>query len=216
MIKKAEKKIVQRLLDKNKMFSINTLIKALGCSLRTAQRKLTSLHAYTSYNFNCKYYTLPGIPEFDDNGLWEFNGVRFSKYGNLKSTVIRLVNDSAFGFQYSDLCDLLGIPPNSLRTYFKTIPELKHDKCGRFSFLFSKDKLLYEKQKEHREIYLSRGTKVLRLEIDEVVILVDRIKYPDSTLEECAQRLRSQSRNIDVDMVYRLLSYHDLLKKLRT
>jgi hypothetical protein len=53
------------------------------------------------------------------------------------------------------------------------------------------------------------------LEIDEVVVLVDRIKYPDSTLEECAQRLRSQGRNIDADMVYRLLSYHDLLKKLR-
>ncbi len=215
MDKKTEKELVQGLVEKNKMFSIDALIKGLGCSHRTAQRKLASLDVYTSYNSNGKYYTLPGIPKFDDNGLWGFNGVRFSKYGNLKSTVIRLVNDSAFGFQYGDLCEMLGIPPNSLRTYFKKIPELKHDKCGRFSYLFSKDKLLYQKQKEYRGVYLSRGTKVLRLELDEVVILVDRIKYPDSTIKECAQRLSGQGRDIDEDMVYRLLSYHDLLKKLR-
>jgi hypothetical protein len=136
MDKESEKRIFQGLVDKNKMFSIDTLIKALGCSHRTAQRKLASLNVCTSYNFNGKYYTLSRIPKFDDNGLWEFNGVRFSKYGNLKRTVIRLVNDSAFGFQYGDLCELLGIPPNSLRTYFKRISELKHDKCGRFSYMF--------------------------------------------------------------------------------
>jgi len=216
MITEKEKEIVKRIIDENKMFSIDILINALKCSLRTARRKLTSLHAYTSYNWNGKYYTLPGIPKFDKNGLWKFKNVRFSKYGNLKNTVIRLVNDSTFGIQYGDLCELLGVSPNSLRTHFKKIPELKQDKSGRYNVLFSKDELLYQKQKEYRGVYLSSGTKVLRLEIDEVIILVDRIKNPDSTLEQCSQRLRNQGRNINVTMISRLLSYHGLLKKLRT
>jgi hypothetical protein len=215
MITEKENEIVKRLVGESKIFSIDILIKALKCSLRTARRKLTSLQAHTSYNCNGKYYTLPGIPKFDKNGLWKFKNVGFSKYGNLKSTVIRLVNESAFGIQYSDLCELLGVSPDSLRTHFKKIPGLKHGKSGRYSVLFSNDELLYQKQKEYRGVYLSSGTKVLQLEIDEVIILVDRIKNPDSTLEECSQRLRNQGRNIDVSIISKLLSHHDLLKKLR-
>lgn len=213
MITETENEIVKRIVNESKIFSIDTLINSLKCSLRTARRKLISLQAYTSYNCNGKYYTLPCIPKFDKNGLWTFNDVRFSKYGNLKTTVIHIVNDSAFGIKYSDLCKLLVVSPSSLRTHFKKIPELKHDKSGRHSILFSKDELLYQKQKDYRGVYLSSGTKVLQLEIDEVIILVDRIKNPDSTLEECAQRLRNQGKDINVSIIHRLLSHHDLLKK---
>jgi hypothetical protein len=125
------------------------------------------------------------------------------------------VNDSAYGFSYQDLCELLGIVPNSLRTHFKKIPEIRHDKDGRQSVLFSNNQVLYQKQKEYRGVYLSNEERVLSLDIDEVVILVDRIKYPGSSLEACAKRLCRQGRNITVEMIYRLLSYHDLLKKLR-
>lgn len=190
-------------------------MQSFSCSFRTAQRRIKSFKAYTSYNCSGRYYTLPGIPRFDNVGLWTFKDARFSKYGNLKSTVIHLVNDSAYGFSYQDLCELLGIAPNSLRTHFRKIPEIRHDKDGRQSVLFSNNQVLYQKQKEYRGVYLSREERVLSLDIDEVVILVDRIKYPNSSLEACAKRLSRQGRNIDVEMIYRLLSYHGLLKKLR-
>jgi hypothetical protein len=215
MDKTLELEFIDKVKNKEKIFTIDMIIHSFSCSFRTAQRRIKRLNAHTSYNCNGRYYTLPGIPKFDKNGLWMFNNARFSKYGNLKSTVIRLVNDSAFGFSYQDLCELLGIAPNSLRTHFKKIPEIRHDKDGRQSVLFSNDKVLYQKQKEYRGVYLSSEERVLSLETDEVIILVDRIKYPNARIEDCAKRLCRQGRNIDVKMIYRLLSYHDLLKKLR-
>ena len=53
------------------------------CSKITIRRHLKKLKVISSYNKNGKYYTLPSIVNFDINGLWSYQGVLFSKYGNL-------------------------------------------------------------------------------------------------------------------------------------
>ena len=75
-------------LKKEKIFTLNQLVSILECSSRTAQAKLKLWKTYTSYNQNGKYYTLPEIPHFNEHGLWRFKRAVFSKYGNLKKTIM--------------------------------------------------------------------------------------------------------------------------------
>ena len=46
-------------LEANKIFSIGELASVLTCSIPNARLKLKQWQAYTSYNQNGKYYTLP-------------------------------------------------------------------------------------------------------------------------------------------------------------
>ena len=45
--------------------------------------------------------------------------------------------------------------------------------------------------------------------------LVDRIKHPDSSAEQCAQRIRRKGKSISVVAIRKLLAYHGIEKKLR-
>jgi hypothetical protein len=50
-------------------------------------------------------------------------------------------------------------------------------------------------------------------DIEAVMILVDLISHPDSSLEQIARRLKSKELDIDVATIRQLLDYHGLLKK---
>ncbi len=82
---------------KEKVMSLKQLADLLSCSERTVQRYLKKWRTYTSYNQNGRYYVLPDIPRFDDNGLWRYQGIFFSRHGNLKQTLIAVVNHSPAG-----------------------------------------------------------------------------------------------------------------------
>jgi len=45
-------------------------------------------------SINGRYYTLPQVPVFDENGLWKFQTVLFLNHGNLKQTIVALITDS--------------------------------------------------------------------------------------------------------------------------
>jgi hypothetical protein len=59
-------------LQKNKIANLKKIADSLNSSVRTAQRKLKTWKVYRSYNKNSSYFTLPSIPNFDQNGLWQY------------------------------------------------------------------------------------------------------------------------------------------------
>ena len=78
---------VQSFLQKQKIATLEELKEALGStSTMTVFRKLRPLGYQTSYSHRGKYYTLTATPRFDHQGLWGYDGVWFSRHGNLLST----------------------------------------------------------------------------------------------------------------------------------
>ena len=65
---------VIKLFKKQRIVTVALLTTWLSCSMPTARRRLKEWKAYTSYNHNGRYYTLPGITEFDEHGLWRYRG----------------------------------------------------------------------------------------------------------------------------------------------
>ena len=78
-------------------------------SRRTAFRKLKDLDARTSYSHRGSYYTLDALADFDEHGLWSFNGVRFSRAGTLLATAESFVNRAEAGHFVDELDNLLGV-----------------------------------------------------------------------------------------------------------
>jgi hypothetical protein len=66
-------------------------------------RRLSALGYLTSYSHNSRYYTLRGIPQFDQDGLWQYQGVCFSRHGSLKATVKYLVEVADAGRTHHEL-----------------------------------------------------------------------------------------------------------------
>ena len=98
-----DEKDVLRRFRHRKILTIEELVSLLQCSVITARRRLKKWKSYTSFNMNGRYYTLPEVPQFDNNGIWKYQSILFSKYGNLKQTIIQL------GLMREDIVAVTGI-----------------------------------------------------------------------------------------------------------
>jgi len=89
---------LQRLFRQRQVADLDLLCKTLRTtSTMSVFRRLSALGYLTSYSHARRYYTLDEIPEFDARGLWQFQGVFFSKHGTLKETVACMVEEADAG-----------------------------------------------------------------------------------------------------------------------
>ena len=202
-----------RTIFSKKIMTIDDLSTLLNSSVKTAGRRLKLQEAYTSYNENARYYTFPGIPNFDVHGLWSYNQVRFSRYGNLKQTIIHVIQQSQCGLDAAELADMLGMPVRSVLTSLQKHSDLKREKIqGRFVY-FSAIEKDYTNQKDNR----SAMTRSIQLpsDIEAIAILLETIKKPQLSVEELSLALRDKNYRISPQSIQNLFSYHALtIKKM--
>jgi hypothetical protein len=206
----AEKKAI-RAIYQEKIIAIAKLASLLGSSVKTARRRLKLWQAITSYNMNGRYYTLPGIPDFDCHGLWEYRQVRFSQHGNLKNTIIALVHQSKAGLDAAEASDLLGVSVRSFLSSMQRDPDFKREKIqGRFVYFFAVEKD-YLEQKEHRSAM--KRTIQLPSDIEAIAILVETIKNPELSIDQLAGTLQRENYRISAESIQNLFNYHGLSVK---
>ena len=193
---------------RQKIITIEHLVRLLKCSVITARRRLKKWQTYTSINKNGRYYTLPQIPVFDQNGLWKYQTVIFSKHGNLKQTIVALITGSPKGLSAVDIGQLVDLVPNSsFLSQFKDVPGVKREKHqGRYIYL-SDSPEIYTRQKQQWT------TIVFPTDAQAVVILVQLIKHPDISIEQLAERVSDQGQSVEPATIRSFLQFHDLLKK---
>jgi hypothetical protein len=205
----------ERALEKfrrQKIVTIAQLVEWLKCSVITVRRNLKRWQSLTSINKNGRYYTLPKIPVFDENGLWKYQTVLFSKHGNLKRTIFALITDSDKGLSAVEIAELVDLVANSsFLSRFKSVPGIRREKFhGRFIY-FSDHSQVYSRQKQERA---ARQQPVgFPADSEAVEILVQLIKHPDIRIEQLAAQVSKPGKQIGPDMIRRFLRLHDLLKK---
>jgi hypothetical protein len=102
--------VLRTLLLRRKIANLDELKQALGTSsTMTVFRKLKLLDYLTSYSYRGRYYTLREIAQFDEQGLWSHEGVRFSRFGTLLATAEALVNRSPRGYFVEDVARVLDV-----------------------------------------------------------------------------------------------------------
>lgn len=102
--------ILETFLQQHKIATLPELKRVLGSNATmTVFRKMKALGYRTSYSHRGRYYTLLGIPQFNEDGLWYYRAVGFSRDGSLLATARRLVEDSAAGLSAGELQALLNV-----------------------------------------------------------------------------------------------------------
>lgn len=194
-------------------YSVLTLIQiadAMNRSVRTVQRQLTKLGVLRSYNKNSRFCTIPEIPEFDQNGIWNYQGICFSRFGNLRETVIALVVASECGLSGNEIGGIVQLSPRSFLHHFRNLPELRREKHGGVFVYYSQDPEKYADQKSRRK---RSSCGQLVSDAIAVRILVEYIKNPEFTVDQLAAELKRQGPPVSSSTLFDFLLSHGLLKK---
>jgi len=206
-----EKKVLQK-FRRQKIITLDQLVKLLTCSVITARRRLKKWQTYTSINKNGRYYALPQIPVFDENDLWWYQTVLFSKHGNLTQTIVELIRASEKGLSAVEIAGIVDLAPNSsFLSRIKDVPGIRREKHqGRFIYLSERPEI-YNQQK-YRWTF-SRSIADFPTDAQAIIILVQLIKHPGIGIEQLVGKVAKQDGRIDPGAVRRLLQFHGLLKK---
>jgi len=202
-------KKTQTVLKKKKVFVFPLLISLLSCSIRTGRLKLKQWGAYSSYNQNGKYYTLPGVPDFDDNGLWWYKDIYFSKHGTLKNTVVHLINKSISGLSGDQIDKIIALSPRSFLHHFRDTPGIRRQKHAGLYVYFSDDADRYNQQVQSRLKALGEHIS----DADAVMILVALIKHHNISIDDFAMLPEAKARKLSAQAIREFLERHGLGKK---
>ena len=129
---------IRNSFGENKILTLMRLKEILGTtSTMTVYRRLKSLSYLSSYSHRGKLYTLADIPEFNDMGIWSFQDVYFSRWGNLLQTVRHLVDASEMGYGAGELESLVHVEAKHALLELLRGKQIDREKIGGVYVYFS-------------------------------------------------------------------------------
>jgi len=205
-------KSVFKLLEDIKVFTLERLVSSLSCSVPTARLKLKQWGAYTSYNQNGRYYAISTVPRFDNNGLWHYKDICFSRYGNLKNTIVQLVERSSSGLTGKEIGALVRLDPRSFLHHFRNAGGIQREKPDGVYVYFSDNPVIYKQQRKSRS-KLTHPVGEFLSEGDAVVILCALIKHHGICLEGIMALPEIRMHKISPVAIRDFMERHGLVKK---
>jgi len=214
MTKLSEERLknVCNLLEDIKVFTLERLVSALSCSIPIARLKLKQWGAYTSYNQNGRYYAMSTVPRFDINGLWHYEDIYFSRYGNLKNTIVQLVERSPSGLTGKEIGALVKLDPRSFLHHFRNAGGIQREKTGGVYVYFSDNCVTYRQQRKSRS-KPAHPAGEFPFEADAVMILSALIKHHGICLEEIMALPEIRRHKISSAAICDFLERNGLVKK---
>lgn len=201
-----------KLFNKEKCVTIKDIRQVLEYSVRSAQRLLKKLGYYSSFTHNGRWYTLEHIPEFDENGLWFYKGIGFSKSRNLTATILYLVESSIKGLTASELSSILSSSCPPILNKIHKACKINRVKTPRGFVYISMNTATKKKQLNNLDKaailpYLSDS--------DKIIILAEHIRNPNRSCRELALQVKKKSRiNCSTEMIKSLFVQLGLEKKI--
>ena len=201
---------LRRMARHKKVFDLEVLYDALGTRSRmTVFRRLRDAGYLSSFSHGGRFYTLLGIPVFDDNGLWFYRGIGFSEAGTLKQTVAMLVDDDPEGFTHDELQGLLRVRVHNTLLGLVREGRIGRERLGKVYLYVSGDQTQAKQQVESRQEINAALAKMLRVPTDEEVVEVLaealRVAPEIPTTEQVARHLVARGIQLEphhVQMVY--------------
>ena len=214
MKKDARISTLESLFQKHRVVDMSCLCKALDTTSRiTVFRYLRQLKYLTSYTHSRTYYTLPGIAQFDQNGLWHCGDIGFSSHGTLLDTLVHFVTQSEAGKTNSELEEQFKIRVQNSLLKLLNINKIAGEKLiGKSRLYVSTDSEKRQKQIRKRK---EHGKNKPVSEWMAIEILVETIRASSSLINVgvIANRLHKQGSSITRDQVEQVFEKYGLKKK---
>ena len=149
---------LRQFFDRHKIATLDQLREALGNPARcTVFRKLGDLQYLSSYSHRGKYYTLKSIARFSEQGLWSFDSVWFSRFGNLLQTCQAFVHHSDAGYSAAELKDILQVKTKHALTQLVREGRLARETFDSVYVYLSAQKDVASRQIEARKALLQQS-----------------------------------------------------------
>jgi hypothetical protein len=179
---------VRAFLESTRVATLDNLKDALGTTgTMTVFRKLKALGYRSSYSHRGKFYTLQDLPEFDEQGLWGWHSVWFSRYGNLIETAREFVEAAASGFCAAELETILHVEcKRALLKLFREDRVARDQIGGVYVYLakeYPKQRHQQRRRREHADDLMASQIQVMSHELQAAIILFS------SLLDEKQRRL---------------------------
>jgi hypothetical protein len=192
---------------------IEPLAAELGYSIPSVRRFLAEVGYYSSFTHNGGWYTLRWIPRFDDDALWFYNDIGFSRAGSLTNTLVDLATRSTAGMSAEQLGAKLRCRCHSVLVQLWRQGRLQREKMGRSHVYLAIDPDIAAVQ---RRTVQSLSVIQLPAEIG-VLIFAEFIRKPDSSFERLATAIsRDNSVTVEAAQIERLFHQHGLKKTTQT
>jgi hypothetical protein len=203
---------IKNLLLKKRVIDIKDVYKAIHTNSRTtAYRYLQKVDALSSYSHAGKYYTLKEIAQFEEDGLWHYGDISFSKYGTLMDTIVHLVSTCDHGKSCSELETQQRVyVQNALFALVKSKKITRQDVNGVYVYLsIDPDQSSVQMRKRVQKKIVPLPTWVV------IQILVATIQCISEgvTAGDVVSVLKKQGSSITRDQVEKVFELHALEKK---
>ncbi|MBI4868999.1 MAG: hypothetical protein HY816_18825 [Candidatus Wallbacteria bacterium] len=183
---------------------------------RSVFRRLGELGYLSSYNENGRFYTLEEIPEFDAHGLWEYQGVFFSRHGALNVTIAHLVEEADSGYTHGELVAVLHVRVHNMLLELVKRAQIARELLGGLFVYVSAESRRAGAQLNRRheqETTPARPASVLGQPLEIAVLLevihgARRIPGPD----EIAKRLAGKGQEVSLEQVEAIFHKHGVKK----
>jgi hypothetical protein len=160
-------------LRRKKVADMEELQEVLGGrSRRSLFRDLGRAGYLTSYTHVGRYYTLDGIPVFDDQGLWFYRDIGFSRAGTLKQTVAEQVEQTPDGWTHEELQGLLRVRVHNTLLGLVREGRIGRERVGRVYLYVSGNTERAAQQVAERRELSALMAQMLRVPTDEEVVEV--------------------------------------------
>jgi hypothetical protein len=209
----AAKQSLSSLFIEQPCWTIEPLAARLRYSIPSVRRFLSEVGYYSSFTHNGSWYTLRSIPRFEQDGLWFYRDIGFSRAGSLTNTLVELTTRSAAGMTAERLGEILHCRCHSVLVHLWRRGRLQRCRIGRSHVYLAADPAIAEVQRQSSE-----SLALVRLPAEiEVLVLVEFIKNPESGFVQLAEALsRSRGVTVEAARIERLFEDHGLKKTTRT
>ncbi len=205
--------LIENQFNEKIVVTLPELSRLLNVSIRTIQRITRGWETIRSYDHNGCYFSLERLAEFNSYGIWEYNNIHFSKFGNLKNTLVAIINNSTEGMDASQIRDVLGVDTRSFLHQYKDVSGIKREKLGGNYVYFSSDQGKFPEQLSRRKQNMEalvhpplKGTVAIN-------VLVATIKHPNFTVEEISQYLHKLGTKVKPKAIQDFLGFYGIEKK---
>lgn len=204
---------LRKLFDKQRVLEMNQLCSAINTTSRvTVFRYLRELNHLTSYTHNGKYYTVPEIAQFDDDGFWYFGDIGFSLHGTLMNTLTHIITMSEAGKTNSELEKHFRTRvQNSLQNLLKP-KKIERATKTKPCLYVSPDPTVSELQIQRRKQVRSRKQLPIWI-ICEVLVETIRSFPMQPQIDDVLQRFSKRGSSITYDQIKQVFEENDLEKK---
>lgn len=203
------------LFSEKPCWTISQLCEALGYAGISIKRFLKQIGYYSSFTHNSKWYTLHSVPKFNPDGIWFYEDIGFCKHGNLKQTIVHLIDQSPKGMSARELAEKLSVADYAVLNHMYNAGVIDRVKARKGFVYLSGDASKKQRQLSRLQPLMEAEKKCESLNPQAAVyVLAEFIKHPQASFAQISRAVAQKQVIATPEMIARLFEEHGIKKTL--